>query len=63
MQILGAPNDLVAVVLVTTDGPEYTMQVINLAHEAIPITRRAMAKGLRELAEAVDAQADAIGDD
>lgn len=64
--ILNAPDDLVAVVWVTSNGIEYAMRLeqgLRVEGDPVmPLARRALSSGLRQLADRVDEDADAAGD-
>lgn len=63
MQLFGAPDNLTSVVLVIWDGEQYTLQTCPVTDgSAMPLERRLLSHALRQLADAVDAQAEEVGD-
>lgn len=62
MILLEAPDNLTSVVLVIYDGEKYTLQICPAQSDAMPLERRHLAHALRQLADAVDAQAEEVGD-
>lgn len=59
MRILGAPGGLAHLVLISTGVDGYTAQLANVdGANAVPLERATIAKALRELADAVERDAD-----
>lgn len=61
MLIQGAPDGLTALVLVFWDGDQYSMSLTEVK-DALPLERRLLARGLRQLADAVDDRAESLGE-
>ncbi len=62
MRILGGGPGLAGVVLIYTSVDGYELQHAHVASEAVPIERRVLAYALRDLADAIEVNAEEVGD-
>lgn len=61
MQLLGAPDDLTAVVLVQFDGVTWQLELVELPNDGVPLERRILADALRSLTAKLDEVAERMG--